>query len=358
MVEQQGDKPINVLVVGAGAIGCLVGGRLAAAGHAVTLLGRAGLVKAVQADGLCLRRPGGQAQTVHPQAVESLAALPSLTGFDLLLITVKSFDTATAVAGLAGRLSPAARVLSLQNGVGNEELLTRLLPEQPVLAGSITLPVMVPQTGVVAVSKEKGGIGLAPASEGAAVDDVAQVLQQAGFTVALYADYRSLKWSKLLMNIISNAIPAILDMPPAEALAHPRVFNLELAALRETVAVMRAAGINVVGLPAYPVPLLATLVRRLPNYLLRPILRPMVAGGRGDKLPSLQLDMRRRRNQSEVDVLNKVVAQTGRAVKVATPVNSSVSRILSGIIQGKISRAAFKGNPEALVETVLTQQTG
>jgi 2-dehydropantoate 2-reductase len=207
------------LVIGAGAIGCLVGGRLAADGHEVTLLGRERLQEAVSASGLQLQWPDGRCQIVWPAVVTDLAELSGPVAADLILVTVKAFDTAAAAQGLIGRVLPETCFLSLQNGVGNEARLAECFPDQMILAGSITLPVMVPQTGVIIVSKDKGGIGLAPYTDGAMTGEIAQTLARAGFSVAGYEDQRSLKWSKLLINIIGNATSAILDMPPGESLA-------------------------------------------------------------------------------------------------------------------------------------------
>ncbi len=320
------------------------------------MLGRAELVAAVNRDGLQLQWPTGLSQTVSPTVIEHLTELKNPAAFNLILVTVKSFDTTAAVAGLVGRLSTGAQVLSLQNGVGNEEALAAMFPGQAILAGSITLPVAVPQVGTIVVSKDKGGIGLALAAGATELGPVAQALRQAGFTVSLYHDYRSLKWSKLLMNIISNAIPAILDLPPGEALAYPEIFALELDAIKEALAVMRAQQIRVVSVPGYPVPLLAVALRLLPKVLLQKILRPMMVGGRGDKLPSLQIDMRKGRNQSEINVLNKVVADAGKRVGVATPINETLSDILNGINEGSIPRARYLGAPGALIAAVQAKQ--
>ena len=339
-------------MVGAGAIGCLVGGRLAGVGCQVVLLGRARLVETVTNKGLSLQWPDGRQQTVYPEAIESLASLADLSSFDLVLLTVKSFDTEAAIAGLVDQLAPQARVLSLQNGVGNEEFLAARLPEQAILAGSITLPVAVPAIGKIIVTKEKGGIGLAPLSAGAAVADIADLLRQAGFVVAEYERYQSLKWSKLLLNIIGNASSAILDMPPGQSLAHSKIFDLELAALREALAVMAALKIKVVAMPDYPLPWLALALRWLPTWLLRRALRPIMVGGRGDKLPSLQLDLRQGRNQSEVQVLNGVIALQGERLGVAVPVNRTVSDILNGIVAGRIDWADYRGQPGALARKI------
>ncbi len=328
---------------------------MAASGHSVTLLGRAKLAQTVKNNGLHLRWPNSSARTVHPAAIENLQDMPDLAAVELVLFTVKSFDTAEAAKDLAGKLSPGARVMSLQNGVGNEAILAKILPQQTIVAGSITLPVEVLQVGTIVVSKDKGGIGVAPVSAGAVVADIAQALRKAGFAVAEYGDYRNLKWSKLLMNIISNAASAILDMPPGEATAQNCIFNLELAAMRETIAVMRAQGLEVVALPSYPLPLLAKALRWLPNVALRPILRPILIGGRGDKLPSLQLELRKGRNQSEVTVLNQAVANAARKVGLAAPVNNKLSEILQGIITGKIPWQTYRGKPETLCAKINEQ---
>ena len=317
-------------------------------GCEVTLLGRAGLVKAVTATGLQLHWPDGRRQTVYPKAVENLAELDPLSNFELVLITVKGFDTATAVSPLAGKLSPTARLLSLQNGVGNEDILAEALPGQPIIAGSITLPVIAPQVGTIVVSKAKGGLGLAPFAPGVLVDDVARLLRQAGFTVAIYTDQRSLKWSKLMMNIIANASSAILDLPPAQSLNYPEIFGLEIEALQETLAVMRAQKIKVVSLFGYPLPLLAVALRWLPTGVLRRVLKPIIAGGRGDKLPSLQLDVRQGRNESEVTVLNGVVAATGERLGLPVPINTALTQVLTGIVAGEIPWADYRGKPQAL----------
>jgi len=328
-----------------------VGGKLSAAGHEVTLLGRKRFADAVNADGLVLRWQDGTEQKVYPAAIESISEIENLNQLDLIFVTVKSFDTDTAMKPLVDKLSRGATIVSMQNGVGNEERLMANFPAQTIIAGSITFPVSVPKVGSINIEKE-GAIGLAAASPQTLADDTADILRQAGFDVTLYADYRSLKWSKLLMNIICNAIPAILDMPPAEAISNIAIFNLEIEAIKETLVVLRAANIPLVNVPGYPVLLLARATQILPRFLLRKILRSKIVGGRGDKLPSLQMDMRRGRNQSEVTVLNKMVADTGKRVGEPTPVNETLGQILRGIVAGDIPHQQFLKQPAALMGAV------
>jgi len=128
--------------------------------------------------------------------------------------------------------------------------------------------------------------------------------------------------------------------------------------VRETLAVMRAADISPVDVPGYPVRWLARAMRWLPMPILRAVLKPKMVGGRGDKLPSLMLDLRRGRNQSEVDVLNSMVADTGLRFGVPTPVNTTVSASLNGIISGSVNRELYQQNPEALWNAVQSAYKG
>lgn len=352
---QIGGHLIKVLVIGAGAIGGLVGGQLAGTGCQVTLLGRQNLRQAVSHEGLHLIWPEKQPQTVQPEVITHLTEWRGYDDVDLVLVTVKSFDTETATKDLGGLLPPKTRILSLQNGVGNEETLARLFPNHPIIAGSITLPVEVPQVGTVIVSKDKGGIGLAPMQLSVDIGDIVAVLKQAGFLAATYKDYQSLKWSKLMMNLACNAMSAILDMPPADLLANPALFDLELSAWREALQVMQAQKIKVVALPNYPMPLLKIVLTRLPNLLARPLLKPMMVGGRGHKLPSLQLELRRGQSRSEVNILNGAVAVAGTKARVAVPVNRSIYDILTGIISDRRSWSEFRANPESLLTYVYKQ---
>ena len=171
----------------------MVGGRLAAIGCEVILLGRPSWVDIISANGLHLQWPDGRQQTVHPQAITDVSTLEDSSDIDVVLVTPKSFATTDVVAGLAPKLNPKTRVVSMQNGVGNEDRLAEALPQQPILAGSITLPVQIPKAGTIIVSKDKGGIGLAPYTPDAIVADLADHLRDAGFTTVTYTDYRSLK---------------------------------------------------------------------------------------------------------------------------------------------------------------------
>lgn len=345
---------LNILIIGAGAIGCFVGGRLAAAGHKVTLVGRPALMGKIAADGLCLRHPVLPEQTVHPETVTSLDDLT--TAFDFILISVKSPDTPGVIDDVSASGLPLANthIVSLQNGIGNEEKLAEAFGREKVMAGTITIPISVPDLGVIEVSKDKGGLGLAPLHPNQPVQRLADALNEAGLTTLVYENYQAMKWSKLLLNIVNNASSAILDEPPTQIIANPNLFNLEIEALQEGVAVMKMQGFGAVKLPGYPADWLARLVSIgwLPMSLKRTILRPFMVSGRGTKMPSLHIDLEAGRTTTEVDVLNGAIVEVGQKGGVATPVNKALTDTLTSIVSGESAWTDYQHQPEKLLQAV------
>jgi 2-dehydropantoate 2-reductase len=348
---------MNILIIGAGAIGCLVGGKLALCGQTVTLAGRPRFAETVRTQGLILTDATG-AQPVHNiRAAGSIAEALThvMTPYDLVIFTVKSYDTEAALAELHSSASAAGlelpALLTLQNGVGNEEAIGRVMDEARVIAGTITTPVSVRAPGVIAIEKPSHTIGLSAwGSEELQpfVVCLRDAFQEAGFATWVYADAQGMKWTKLLMNMMGNATSAILDEPPAQVFADPALVDLEITAWREALAVMRRAGIPLVNLGKYPFRILGPLIRILPNSLLRRVLRRQVAGGRGRKMPSLQIDLSSGKTQSEVCWLNGAVAKHGRRWQVPTPVNQRLTDILCQLVRNPAERTDWRRNHERL----------
>jgi len=346
---------VKILVMGAGAIGSLVGGRLAAAGNDVVLVCRPAWARAVEAQGLVITEGEASIRVNAMRAVTEVEQVQSDKGgprFDLIIISVKAHDTAEA----AGVVLPLAHadvpVLVLQNGVGGDEIAMSVLGDTPLISATITLAVAVSEPGHIRVTTRSGGLGLASTVPGRDVTPFRELLQRAGFKVRTYQDYRAMRWSKLLLNIIANASPAILDMAPEEVFGHDRLCWLEMAAFREAVGVMRGLGLSPVPLPGYPVPLFAWVLRTLPGALVRPLFRRSVARGRGGKMPSLHIDLSRGRKRSEVEYLNGAVVRAARQLGVSVPANEALYSVLSGIVKGAIPWEDYRGKPEALLERV------
>jgi 2-dehydropantoate 2-reductase len=337
---------MRVLCYGAGAVGSFVAGRLARDRAAdVTVLARIPHVAAIRTWGLILEAPGGRAIC---KTVDAITSLDDLAGPpDLVILTVKSYQTADALADL-GDLVRRGIVLVLQNGVGNEEAAIAAAGPDRVIAGALTLSVSLARPGVVRQHTTAGGVALAPTGAVPGMEETAAMFRRAGLPVALRRDYRAMKWSKVLLNLVGNASSAILDLPPAEVARDPRLFRVERDAFNEAVRVMRGLGLRTVALPGYPVPLLARIMAAPPR-VARALVAGRIGGGRGEKPPSLWEDLERGRTRSEVEVLNGAVAREGARLGIPTPVNWLLTDLLVSIAAGRRRRDEFRRNPALLL---------
>jgi 2-dehydropantoate 2-reductase len=317
--------PTRFLFFGAGAVGSLLGARLAEAGCEVTLVGRAPHVDAVAREGVRVVSAG----KVSNQSVR--AARPSIAEaggpFDYVFLTVKGYDTLDAVDQLQLVLQPGTILGSFQNGVGNEEAIAAALPDQAVAAGSLTVPVSMEEPGTIQLHSRRGGVALAPVSPEVNVAPLVRKLAEAGFKARRYADFRAMKWSKLLFNILGNAQSAILDLPPSHIFADSELFRYERAAFREALAVMDRMRLSVISLPGLPAPSLRWAMS-FPPLLAQMLLEPRLGGARGGKMPSLWWDLSRNKGRTEAAFLNGAVVDAGRRYDVPTPVNSVLWAIL------------------------------
>ncbi|HZO95463.1 MAG TPA: ketopantoate reductase C-terminal domain-containing protein [Candidatus Baltobacteraceae bacterium] len=315
---------MNVYVVGAGAVGTYLGELLRGIGNEVTYA---------------------------PRALEEVATIDA----DLALVTVKAYDTPAAIATLqrALRAPGETTIVTPQNGVGNEELLAEAFGADRVVAAALTVPVDRDASGKGLAAKG-GGIAFAPVGSGSPHNWLLAAFGATGLPVSAVQDYRSLKWSKLALNVVANASCAILDMVPERVVRDERLFRLEVHAIREVRATMRALGIATIDLPRYPVRALQS-VAAMPSALARPVLAPRIAGARGEKPPSLLLDLRGEKHRTEVQFLNGAVVRAAREAGIRVPVNAALARVLDDIAHMPQLWAKYRERPDALVAEVRSE---
>src|SRR5207302_7693412 len=212
------------------------------------------------------------------------AARPTIVevggAFDYILLTVKGYDTLDATAQVEPVLAPGTILGSFQNGIGNEEAIAPALPDQALLAGSLPLPVSLDEPATIQLHSRRGGVALAPVSPEVNAAPLVRKLRQAGLKARRYTDFRAMKWSKLLFNLLGNAQSAILDLPPSHVFADSELFRYERAAFMEAVTVMRRMRLAVVALPGLPTPALRSAMS-LPPLLAQMLLEPQLGGARG-----------------------------------------------------------------------------
>lgn len=340
---------MKILVYGAGAIGGFLGARLLDGGNQVVMLDRPSMTEAINEQGLIVEEAG---KTIHvrPQAVSSLAEAYTIHEvYDLVVLGLKSYDLHIAQKDLAENGRDEATIFTVQNGIGIEAPFISTFGDGRILAGSLTTPVSKKDSLHLIVERSDRGLGLAPAKPGQDISHWITLFDESSIATIGFADYESMKWSKALLNIVSNASSAILDMTPGEVYSDPDLFNLEVEMLRETTAVMARRGLQVVNLPGSPARSLGLAVQYAPRFLLKPILTKIVAGGRGDKMPSFYIDLASGCGKSEVIYHNGAIADTGEAAALPTPVNRLLNDTLLKLTSGELDRREFAGNPQRLL---------
>ena len=338
---------MRFLIFGAGAIGTYVGGSLTLHGNLVVFLEQPDIVDELRQRGLRLELDGNERRIENPQVSISLEEAISGGSFDAAVFALKSYDTQAALQTMAFYKERLPPILCLQNGVENETVLAEALGSDKVIAGTVTSSIGRRAVGDIVLERSRG-IGVAGGQPLSSA--LVAVLDAADLHARLYPDAAAMKWSKLLTNLLANASTAILDMTPAEVFSHPGLYRLEIAQMREALAVMDAQGIKVVDLPGTPVRALAWAARSLPPPVSRPLLQRAVGGGRGAKMPSLHIDLHSRRGESEVDYLNGAVVRFGERFGISTPVNRLFNETLLALSDGKLALDAYTRQPAKLIQ--------
>ncbi|UTF54208.1 ketopantoate reductase family protein [Natronosalvus rutilus] len=221
---------MDIVVFGAGSLGSLVGGLLARA-HDVTLVAREPHASVVAEDGLQIS--GSLEETTHPATRVDGADLEA----DLAVVTVKSYATENAARALATGTFEAA--LSLQNGMGNEEILAEHL-SCPVLAGTATYGAILEEPGIVTCTGlGELVLGARDGGPSSVADRVGEAFSRAGLETTVSSSMPHRLWEKLAVNAAINPVTALADAPNGAVLEEP-LRDLSRAAARETARLARA----------------------------------------------------------------------------------------------------------------------
>ena len=284
-------------VAGAGSIGCFVGGMLAVGGRRVALLARPRVIAEIEANGLRPTSFEGFDQTITPDRF-ALSENPSVFGdAAVVLVTVKSADTAEMAEIIAHHAPPDVVIVSLQNGVGNAEVLRRRLPGRRVLGG------MVP-FNVIALGN--GRFHRATSGDIVIEQDEARTVEKLsvpGLKMRPTDNIDGVQWGKLLFNLM-NALNALADLPLRRQLSSRPWRRLFADQVAEGLAAIRADRIKPVSPTPIPFGWLPSLLR-LPDPIFEALL------GRTMKIDpearsSMWEDLQRGR-RTEIDYLQGVI---------------------------------------------------
>jgi len=300
---------MKIAMMGSGGVGGFFGGRLAHAGYDVSFIARGSHLTAMRERGLVIEsEPQGDIRLSKVRVTDDPAALGSA---DLVIFSVKLWDTETAAKQIRSLVRPDTGVLSLQNGVIKDDILRREFGEAAVMGGvayvatTVSRPGVIRQTGTM----QRIVLGEYDGRKSERATFLHEALLRAGITAELSGDVRRAIWEKYVFLVGLSGATTAMRMPigPIRANAQTRAFFLEL--MRETVAVGRAHGVA------------------LPEDFAD----DRLAFGDGlpaDMTSSMHHDLGRG-NPLEVNWLSGGVVQLGAAVGVPTPVNRAVCDILA-----------------------------
>jgi len=353
----------KILSFGAGAIGTYIGGSLALAGQQLVFLERPEIAEELRKRGLRLdltldkRRNTKEANVLTPASFVAASTLEEALRygpFDVAIYALKSFDTADAVEGMKPFKDKLPPILCFSNGVDNEPALAALLGEEKVIAGTVTHSVGRRGPGDIVLERLRG-IGIA--STNPLSNPLISAFNSAYLNARGYSNPVGMKWSKMMTNLTSNPLSAILDITATEVFANPKLFRLEMAMVHECIAVMKAQGIPLVDLPDAPVRELA-LVTRLPLWLSRLLLATAAGNARGAKMPSFHIDLYSGRGKTEAEFLHGAVVRAGKKYGVPTPVNKGLTEIVMALFNKQIPLDEYAHQPEKLLAKLQQEESG
>ena len=300
-------QKLKVAVVGAGGTGAYYGGALAKAGHDVTFIARGSHLDAINKSGLQLNTVLLGAFHLDSPATDDMSSIGPV---DLVIFAVKSWGTETAIADMAGLVGNNTLIISTQNGIDSERLLSDAFGKEHVLGCTATVSSMITSPGVVTQAGGPGSLVIGALTEGqsARVNDLATQCVAAGIAAETHENIELAIWEKFTFICALSGMTALTRKPIGEIFAQESTTQMYLQVLSEVAEVGRASGIP---LPqSIAADLLATTQAR----------EPFIIGSMGHDLIA--------NNPIEISLLNARVVELGTKHNIKTPANFAIEAAL------------------------------
>ncbi|MFS0575166.1 ketopantoate reductase family protein [Sporosarcina sp. 179-K 3D1 HS] len=305
---------MKICIVGAGALGSTIGGVLAENGSEVYLINRREeFVEAINKKGLILR----SGTTDRVVAVNARTSCAGIGHVDLVIILVKSFHTKQAIENAKEIIGENTMVLSLQNGLGNEEVIAEVVGKERVLAGKTYVGGVVLGPGhVLATTGEKQThIGELDGRITERVKRVAKVFNHAGLMTNVTSNIIGIIWDKLLINAATGPLSGITRLPYGGLYQVPEIKEIAVAAVLEGISVAKAHEVK--------------LDTEDPETIWR-----KAAEGLPDEFKTSLLQSIEKGSETEIDYINGAIVRWGEKRNILTPVNKTLVANIKGIEYG------------------------
>ena len=312
---------MDILIIGAGAMGGLFGALLAPLAHVCLITTNRAHAKAINRSGILLTDLAGHNTSTTVRALTDHSQYQRRA--DLVLIFTKAGATEAAAHTANGVLAEHGLVLTLQNGLGNLERIAAVIGQERATAGTTAQAATLLGPGQVRHAGQ-GATVLAPAKgcpgQKPILETIAALFNRAGIATSLTEDIEALLWSKLIVNVGINALTALLRIPNGALLQSLESEALMRDAVDEALAVAKALGIGIdLGMQQDRVHQVCDLTRNNRASMLQDILR-----GR----------------TTEIDVINGAIVDKGRETGIPTPVNQMLTRLIKALESTAAQRIA------------------
>ena len=302
---------MKVCVLGSGAMGSSIGGLLAGAGSEVYLIDTwAEHVNVMNSQGLKLR-VGSSDRIVKVRAATDCRGIGQA---DLIIVLVKSFNTREAIENAGPIIGDKTVIMSLQNGLGNEEIIEDVVGKEHVLGGRTFAggSVLAPGHVVANITGKPTFIGELDGTTTERATRIAEEFNRAGLLTTVSSNIVGIMWDKLLVNVATGALCGITRLPYGGLYKMPELMECALEAVSEGMAVAKASGVKLA--TKDPKEAWFKASEGLPEDF-----KPSIS-------QSLENGMR-----TEIDFINGAVVRCGEKCRVPTPVNKTLVASIKGI---------------------------
>jgi 2-dehydropantoate 2-reductase len=303
--------------MGAGGVGGYFGARLALAGNEVSFVARGKHLSAIRERGLHVESPLGDLHVAKPIATDDPTTLGPV---DLVLLSVKLWDTEAAARAMSSLIGPDTAVVSFQNGVQKDDVLRRILGDRAVMGGVCYIAATIARPGVIRHTgkMQKLGFGEYGQIGSGRATQFLEACRMAGIDAEIHRDIRRTIWEKFVFLVGLSGTTATIRQPIGAVRSHPRTRAFLLDSMREVVAVGRAQGVQ------------------LPKDFAEDRLQ-FCDGLPADMTSSMHLDLERG-NRLEVAWLSGDVVARGKETSIPTPVNRAIYDLLVLYAEGQPAR--------------------
>jgi len=311
---------MKILVLGAGAIGSVFGGFLAKNGHEVILFGREHCINPINNQGLFIEGIWGNHHIINIKGYSSLNKIAQKEGrrFDLILLTVKSYDTKEMIKSYLRTFGRANLMVSLQNGLGNLETIAEIIGRDKAIAGRVIFGAELIKPGRVKVTVYADKVVLGSLKDGVPLEklkEIADLFNNSGIPSIETEEIQKFIWGKVLYNGALNALSCLLEVNYGTLLENPQTKTIMEDTIRETFKIIQKKGIAVDWKEA------KEYIGELFKHLIPATYEHF----------SSMLQDKRNGKKTEIDALNGKVVAMAEEMEIDLPVN----RVITSLVKAK-----------------------